>query len=227
MLIDDRAISQSEHSGLFYEAANGTKFIGTPSAGANGDVTGFTLPGGIHVNFTGHDIRHADGRQLQRIGLQPDVVAAPTRAGIREGKDEVLERAIRFLDEDGRPRLDPRQASSTEASGEPCTQDSQAWKGLLRLLEEQFGEAGGKVSPETNLIKELDLDEMELVQLILAVEEELHVEIPDEIAETLVTAGDWCGYIAKQEPKTTRAGIWRPEVTDGKSGKTARNFQGL
>jgi C-terminal processing protease CtpA/Prc len=99
MLIDDRAISQSEHSGLFYEAANGTKFIGTPSAGANGDVTGFTLPGGIHVNFTGHDVRHADGRQLQRVGLQPDVVIAPTRAGIREGKDEVLERAVRFLDE--------------------------------------------------------------------------------------------------------------------------------
>jgi len=101
MLIDDRAISQSEHSGLFYEAANGTKFIGTPSAGADGDVTSFTLPGGIHVNFAGHDVRHADGRQLQRVGLLPDVVIAPTRAGIREGKDEVLERAVRFLDEAG------------------------------------------------------------------------------------------------------------------------------
>jgi C-terminal processing protease CtpA/Prc len=98
MLIDDRAISQSEHSGLFYEAANGTQFIGTPTAGANGDVTNFTLPGGIHVNFTGHDVRHADGRQLQRVGLQPDVTVAPTRAGIHEGKDEVLERAVRFLD---------------------------------------------------------------------------------------------------------------------------------
>ena len=32
MIIDDRAISQSEHSGLFYEAANGTKFIGAATA---------------------------------------------------------------------------------------------------------------------------------------------------------------------------------------------------
>jgi C-terminal processing protease CtpA/Prc len=100
MLIDDRAISQSEHSGLFFEAANGTRFIGTPTAGANGDITRFTLPGGISVVFTGHDVRHADGRQLQRVGLVPDVEVAPTRQGIRDGKDEVLERAMRFLEEE-------------------------------------------------------------------------------------------------------------------------------
>jgi C-terminal processing protease CtpA/Prc len=99
MLIDDRAISQSEHSGLFYEAANGIKFIGAPTAGANGDVTQLSLPGGLYVVFTGHDVRHADGRQLQRIGLQPDIPAAPTRAGLRAGKDEVLERAVRYLEE--------------------------------------------------------------------------------------------------------------------------------
>jgi C-terminal processing protease CtpA/Prc len=97
MLIDDRAISQSEHSGLFYEAANGTKFIGTPTSGANGDVTTFTLPGNIRVTFTGHDVRHADGRQLQRVGLKPDIEVAPTRKGIRDGKDEVLERAVEYL----------------------------------------------------------------------------------------------------------------------------------
>ena len=99
MIIDDRAISQSEHSGLFYEAANGTKFIGAATAGANGDITNFSLPGGIRVIFTGHDVRHADGRQLQRIGLTPDLEAAPTRAGLRAGKDEVLERAIAYLEE--------------------------------------------------------------------------------------------------------------------------------
>ena len=99
MLIDDRAISQSEHSGLFYEAANGTKFIGTNSAGANGDITSFFLPGGYRVIFTGHDVRHADGRQLQRVGLEPHVRVAPTLRGIREGKDEVLERAVRYINE--------------------------------------------------------------------------------------------------------------------------------
>lgn len=99
MLIDDRAISQSEHSGLFYEAANGTTFIGEPTAGANGDVTSFPLPGGFRVGFTGHDVRHSDGRQLQRVGLQPHIKAEPTIRGIREGKDEVLERAVAWANE--------------------------------------------------------------------------------------------------------------------------------
>lgn len=97
MLIDDRAISQSEHTGLFFEAASGITFIGSNSAGANGDVTNFPLPGGFSVSFTGHDVRHADGRQLQRIGLVPDVRVEPTIKGIREGKDEVLARAIAFV----------------------------------------------------------------------------------------------------------------------------------
>ena len=99
MLIDERAISQSEHTGLFFEAANETTFIGTPTAGANGDVTRLSLPGGLVVGFTGHDVRHADGRQLQKIGLTPHVIAAPTIEGIRRGNDEVLDRAMRYLGE--------------------------------------------------------------------------------------------------------------------------------
>ena len=97
MLIDERTISQAEHTGLFFEAANGTKFIGSPTAGANGDVTRFSVPGGIWLSFTGQSVRHADGRQLQRVGLVPDVRVSPTIKGIREGKDEVLEKALEYL----------------------------------------------------------------------------------------------------------------------------------
>jgi C-terminal processing protease CtpA/Prc len=100
MLIDERTVSQAEHSGLFFEAANGTKFIGSQTAGANGDVTYFALPGIASVRFSGHDVRHADGRQLQRIGLVPDIPVAPTIQGIREGRDEVLDRAVRYLNEE-------------------------------------------------------------------------------------------------------------------------------
>jgi C-terminal processing protease CtpA/Prc len=98
MLIDDRAISQSEHSGLFYRAANGTKFIGSGTTGANGDTTFFFAPGGIRINFTGHDVRWPDGTQLQRVGLKPDIEVKPTMAGIRDGRDEVLERAVVYLE---------------------------------------------------------------------------------------------------------------------------------
>jgi C-terminal processing protease CtpA/Prc len=98
-LIDERAISQSEHTGLFLEAACGTTFIGSHTAGANGDVTNMFLPGGLTVMFGGHDVRHADGKQLQRVGLVPHIEIKPTIKGIREGKDEVLDRAIKFLQE--------------------------------------------------------------------------------------------------------------------------------
>jgi len=97
VLIDDRAISQSEHSCLFFESAAGATFIGSPTHGANGDVTVMRLPGGLRMSFTGQEVRHVDGRQLQRLGIQPDVVVRPTLAGLRAGKDDVLERALAWL----------------------------------------------------------------------------------------------------------------------------------
>ncbi|MDB4916356.1 MAG: hypothetical protein JWM95_4000 [Gemmatimonadetes bacterium] len=97
LLVDERTISQAEHSGLFFEAANGTTFIGSETMGANGDVTSVSLPGSLIVTFTGHDVRHADGRQLQRVGLVPQVQVTPTIAGIRAGRDEVLETAVKYV----------------------------------------------------------------------------------------------------------------------------------
>jgi len=94
VLIDERAISQSEHACLDLEAANAVTFVGSPTAGANGDITDVTLPGGMAVTFTGHEVRHADGRQLQRVGIRPHIPVRPTIAGLRAGRDEVLERAL-------------------------------------------------------------------------------------------------------------------------------------
>jgi C-terminal processing protease CtpA/Prc len=97
LLIDDRAISQSEHSGLMYKAANGTVFIGSPTAGAVGDTTEMVVPGGIRIGFSGADEHWPDGRQLQRIGLLPDIEVKQTIEGIRTGRDEVMDKAIEYL----------------------------------------------------------------------------------------------------------------------------------
>jgi C-terminal processing protease CtpA/Prc len=82
---------------MAFAAATDVTFIGSPTAGANGDITNFILPGNLVVTFTGHDVRHPDGRQLQRIGIQPHVYVRPTIAGIRAGRDEVLEAAVSYL----------------------------------------------------------------------------------------------------------------------------------
>jgi C-terminal processing protease CtpA/Prc len=94
VLIDERAVSHSEHSGLFLEAAADVTFVGQPTNGANGDITSLMLPGSVSVIFTGHNVSWPDGRQLQRVGIQPDVPVAPTIAGIRAGRDEVLDAAL-------------------------------------------------------------------------------------------------------------------------------------
>ncbi|MBV8828258.1 MAG: hypothetical protein JO108_03425 [Acidobacteriaceae bacterium] len=97
MLIDESTISQAEHTGLLFEAANKTEFIGSPSAGANGEISSFIVPGGITIAFSGQDVRHANGGPLQRLGLQPAVTVRPTVNGIRAGRDEVLEKAQAYL----------------------------------------------------------------------------------------------------------------------------------
>ncbi|HEU4871208.1 MAG TPA: S41 family peptidase [Pyrinomonadaceae bacterium] len=97
VLINEDAISQAEHTCLFFEAATDVTFIGTPTAGANGDVTVMVLPGDLTVSFSGHNVRHADGRQLQRLGIQPTIRVAPTIRGLVEGRDEILDAAVKFL----------------------------------------------------------------------------------------------------------------------------------
>ncbi len=97
MLIDERTISQAEHTGLFLKAANGTTLVGSPTAGANGDVTNFSIPGRIRISLSGQSVEHPNGQQLQRIGLVPDINVSPTINGLRAGKDEVLDCAIDYL----------------------------------------------------------------------------------------------------------------------------------
>ena len=97
VLINEDAVSQAEHTCMFFEAATDVTFVGTPTTGANGDVTFMVLPGNLAVSFTGHDVRHADGRQLQRIGILPHVKAAPTVGGVAAGRDEILEAAVKHL----------------------------------------------------------------------------------------------------------------------------------
>ena len=99
MLIDEHTQSQAEHTGLFFAAANGTVFIGSHTSGANGDVTNFSIPGNINLTFSGHSVSYPDGRQLQRLGLVPEIDVRPTLEGLRSGRDEVLEAALNYIEE--------------------------------------------------------------------------------------------------------------------------------
>jgi C-terminal processing protease CtpA/Prc len=100
MLIDERSISQTESTALLLEAANHTFLVGSPTAGAEGESVEVLLPGGYAAHFSSFAAADAAGRLLQRRGLTPRVLARPTIAGIRAGRDEVLERALATLGRD-------------------------------------------------------------------------------------------------------------------------------
>jgi hypothetical protein len=53
------------------------------------------VPGGFRIPFTGMRVTGHDGKTPHHLaGVQPDVPMAPTVAGLREGRDESLDRAV-------------------------------------------------------------------------------------------------------------------------------------
>jgi len=99
LLVDERTQSEAENNALAFDAVAGAKLVGSATAGTNGNVSSLVLPGNIPVRFTAIAVRHADGRQVQGVGLEPDALAPRTIRGLAEGKDEVLLRAIALVDE--------------------------------------------------------------------------------------------------------------------------------
>ena len=79
------------------KAVHGTFLVGSATTGANGEGSNFPVPGGIEIGMTATGVSKLDGTQLQRIGVTPDIEVHPTIAGIRAGRDEVLERAVEYL----------------------------------------------------------------------------------------------------------------------------------
>ncbi|PSQ91306.1 MAG: peptidase S41, partial [Bacteroidetes bacterium QH_2_63_10] len=71
--------------------------VGRPTAGANGNINRTALIGDYAVRWTGMRLRKPDGAQHHLVGIQPDVRAERTIEGIRNGRDEVLEKALEVI----------------------------------------------------------------------------------------------------------------------------------
>lgn len=73
--------------------------VGQPTAGTNGNVNHFTLPGGYRVIYNGMKVLKHDGSTLHGVGFLPDVTVKRTIKGVKEGRDEFLEKAIQIAKE--------------------------------------------------------------------------------------------------------------------------------
>ena len=89
------AISYAESCLGIIEAYRLGEIIGEPSAGTNGNVNPFELPGGYRVSWTGMKVLKHDGTPHHGVGILPTIPVRPTPEGLAANRDEVLEVALR------------------------------------------------------------------------------------------------------------------------------------
>ncbi|MBO2010623.1 S41 family peptidase [Hymenobacter negativus] len=98
ILVNELSQSQSEYTTMALRAVPGARVVGSTTAGADGNVSSIILPGNISTMISGLGVYYPNGRETQRVGIVPDVVATPTIQGIRAGRDEALERAVQLVE---------------------------------------------------------------------------------------------------------------------------------
>ncbi len=96
VLISAATMSAAETMAMSFRI-HGATLIGTPTAGANGDVVDFFLPGGIKPRYSAIGFYYPDGEEMQRKGIIPDIEVYPTMDDIMAGRDEVLNAAIAYI----------------------------------------------------------------------------------------------------------------------------------
>ncbi|MBM7117588.1 acyl carrier protein [Archangium primigenium] len=63
------------------------------------------------------------------------------------------------------------------------------------IIADQLGVGEEEIKPESSFIEDLGADSLDIVELVMAMEEEFEVEIPDEEAENIKTVGDAINYV--------------------------------
>ena len=99
LLCNSYTQSAGEYTLMAYQTIPGSKVIGSQTAGADGNVAGLKLSGGIETYYSGLGVFYPNGKPTQRIGIQPDIKVEPSLEDVRNQRDAVLERALKYLNE--------------------------------------------------------------------------------------------------------------------------------
>ncbi|WP_071132018.1 acyl carrier protein [Alterileibacterium massiliense] len=66
---------------------------------------------------------------------------------------------------------------------------------IRAIIVDQLGVEEDMINMETNMMKDLEADSLDAVEIILGVEDEFEIEIPDDVAEKLETVSDLVAYV--------------------------------
>jgi len=84
--------------GMVFKKVPNVIFVGSQTAGADGNKTSIKLTDGNILIFSGLGIYYPDGDETQRIGIKPDIVVRPTVQSIRNKEDLLLWKAFDLID---------------------------------------------------------------------------------------------------------------------------------
>ena len=66
---------------------------------------------------------------------------------------------------------------------------------IAQIIVDQLGVSKQEITPEASFIDDLGADSLDIVELVMAMEEEFDIEIPDNEAEKIQTIGDALSYV--------------------------------
>ena len=69
---------------------------------------------------------------------------------------------------------------------------------VREIVCEQLGVGEDEVTPDASFIEDLGADSLDIVELVMAMEEEFDIEIPDDDAERIQTIGDAINYLKEK-----------------------------
>jgi len=99
IIVNEISQSNAEYTAIAFSTAPDVTVIGSTTAGADGNVSSIVLPGQINTFISGIGVYYPDGKETQRVGIVSDIEVKPTIKGIREGRDELLEKALSIINE--------------------------------------------------------------------------------------------------------------------------------
>lgn len=99
ILVDSNTISYAEWYAMALQSNENSTTIGNQTLGADGNVSPFTILGGFKTGFSGIGVFYPDKTETQRLGVKIDLEVIPTVEGIKNSRDEILEKAIELANE--------------------------------------------------------------------------------------------------------------------------------
>jgi acyl carrier protein len=75
---------------------------------------------------------------------------------------------------------------------------TETFEKVKKIVADQLSVEAEKITPQSIFMEDLGADSLDTVELVMALEEEFEIEIPDEAAEKIVSVQDAVDYIDKQ-----------------------------